>query len=736
MLIFIKSQNLKIKTNNMFAKIKNFFIKNKSTIFKVILFLWLYIYFSDFTFATNENTNVLDTKTKNKIVEWISWITTTISVFLWLLTYLVTIFLSPEWISWNIFWISDTLKQVWILISNVVYFVFAFILIYIAFMNIIGSWWQDYEFKSALPKFIVWILIVPLSWFIVQFVIGLSSILTISALNLPFETFKNYQSQISTVEIPTSCSINFSSLANSDWKTSTEWNSKTNKIFSCEEEGWKITGKKLTLDEVLKSDKASDGIFWIMSLYTYWLLDLGSISALKTDTLNNTIKTIWDVVVYVVFNLIFVVAYALLMIALWLALMIRWVRLWIYAMLSPLFWLMYFFWKWKEWFFEKFNLVEFFHLAMVPVYTMLALSFWMLLIFQTWQGLSSWNSWSIWWDILKAEKGKNDDTKLVLNGKFNLIIEWWIPKESHMLWNIFKTTADTGLWIIWVLILKIFWIIILWWTVMMALSKSEITKTMVEPIASFWSQVWKLAQSLPQYTPILPGGQSLQSLWQIPWIMRWQLDKRVSEQTTRFSEFAGFTKSEFLQALESLNSNPNILKNQDWQAKVLKQIVDLYKADPQRALQDKNFQELVKKYNDSSVSKKLDFSDKTKFIKSVYDSNNSLGNSKNLEFMSPDGVNSYISWISATPPWETTWTQTWNNITINVANKQINLPGNENFSFSWNAKDVNSISSEIRRWLWNNTISKTELFSKLKEIGIEDNTINEIISKLWDKVEQ
>lgn len=735
MLIFIKSQNLKIKTNNMFAKIKNFFIKNKSTIFKVILFLWLYIYFSDFTFATNENTNVLDTKTKNKIVEWISWITTTISVFLWLLTYLVTIFLSPEWISWNIFWISDTLKQVWILISNVVYFVFAFILIYIAFMNIIGSWWQDYEFKSALPKFIVWILIVPLSWFIVQFVIGLSSILTISALNLPFETFKNYQSQISTVEIPTSCSINFSSLANSDWKTSTEWNSKTNKIFSCEEEGWKITGKKLTLDEVLKSDKASDGIFWIMSLYTYWLLDLGSISALKTDTLNNTIKTIWDVVVYVVFNLIFVVAYALLMIALWLALMIRWVRLWIYAMLSPLFWLMYFFWKWKEWFFEKFNLVEFFHLAMVPVYTMLALSFWMLLIFQTWQGLSSWNSWSIWWDILKAEKGKNDDTKLVLNGKFNLIIEWWIPKESHMLWNIFKTTADTGLWIIWVLILKIFWIIILWWTVMMALSKSEITKTMVEPIASFWSQVWKLAQNLPQYTPILPGGQSLQSLWQIPWIMRWQLDKRVSEQTTRFSEFAGFNKSEFLQALERLNSDPNILKRQDWQAKILKEIVNLYKADPQRALQDKNFQELVEKYN-NSVSNKLDFSEKTRFIKSVYDSNTSLGNSKNLEFMSPDGVNSYISWISATPPWETTWSQAWNNITINVANKQINLPGNENFSFSWKAKDVNSISSEIRTWLWNNTISKTELFSKLKEIGIEDNTINEIISKLWDKVEQ
>lgn len=742
MLIFIKSQNLKIKTNNMFAKIKNFFIKNKSTIFKVILFLWLYIYFSDFTFATNENTNVLDTKTKNKIVEWISWITTTISVFLWLLTYLVTIFLSPEWISWNIFWISDTLKQVWILISNVVYFVFAFILIYIAFMNIIGSWWQDYEFKSALPKFIVWILIVPLSWFIVQFVIGLSSILTISALNLPFETFKNYESQISTVEIPTSCSINFSSLANSDWKTSTEWNSKTNKIFSCDEDNkWKITGQKLTLDEVLKSDKASDGIFWIMSLYTYWLLDLGSISALKTDTLNNTIKTIWDVVVYVVFNLIFVVAYALLMIALWLALMIRWVRLWIYAMLSPLFWLMYFFWKWKEWFFEKFNLVEFFHLAMVPVYTMLALSFWMLLIFQTWQGLSSWNSWSIWWDILKAEKEKNGTT-LVLNGKFNLTIEWWIPKESHMLWNIFKITADTGLWIIWALILKIFWIIILWWTVMMALSKSEITKTMVEPIASFWSQVWKLAQNLPQYTPILPGGQSLQSLntatsnliseYQSKmWAERW---RKLADSITWKSSVEISNIEDFKRA----NLNANNIKDKELNANILKYITWNF----EKLGTDLDYQNQVKAYakkqwmSDDDI-KKINFNQNLEFAKTFLIPLQEKINDWNL--YTKDIAKKWNWWElsvytwTATPP--VTWTQTWN-ITINVANKQINLPGNENFSFSWNAKDVNSISYEIRTALWNNTISKTELFSKLKEIGIEDNTINEIISKLWNKVEQ
>jgi Na+-transporting methylmalonyl-CoA/oxaloacetate decarboxylase gamma subunit len=50
---------------------------------------------------------------------------------------------------------STKFKEVWIMVSNIVYFVFAFILIWIAFMNIIGKNADQYQLKQALPKFIV-----------------------------------------------------------------------------------------------------------------------------------------------------------------------------------------------------------------------------------------------------------------------------------------------------------------------------------------------------------------------------------------------------------------------------------------------------------------------------------------------------------------------------------------------------------------------------------------------------
>jgi|GEM_PF-3021839 hypothetical protein len=58
-------------------------------------------------------------------------------MILGLMTYLTTVFLSPEWTSGSLFGMTGKIKEIWILISNVVYLIFAFILIFIAFMNIL-----------------------------------------------------------------------------------------------------------------------------------------------------------------------------------------------------------------------------------------------------------------------------------------------------------------------------------------------------------------------------------------------------------------------------------------------------------------------------------------------------------------------------------------------------------------------------------------------------------------------
>ena len=121
-----------------------------------------------------------------------------------MVTAFITMFLYPGWVNGTLFGLQDYLRIMWILVSNVVYFVFAFILIAIAFMNIINKGEGVWELKQAMPKFIVGVLIVPFSWFFVQFVLSISAILTVGVLTLPYDAFQGeslLQEAISDTEI-------------------------------------------------------------------------------------------------------------------------------------------------------------------------------------------------------------------------------------------------------------------------------------------------------------------------------------------------------------------------------------------------------------------------------------------------------------------------------------------------------------------------------------------------------
>ena len=428
----------------MFTKLKQYLSINKSSLIKIAIFFWFYFLLTDLSFADDPATGAWSTKdnfenAKNVVVTGIQWMSTIISVLLWLMTYLTTMFLSPDWTSGTIFGINWYLKQIWILVSNVVYFAFAFILIFIAFANIIWSQNANFALKQAIPKFIIWILIVPFSWFIVQFLVSVSSILTISAMNLPFEAFKDYEKAMSEVRIPEECTINLPSLSTAEWKQKS-WTS-SDEIFSC-------TEADVSLSQIMSTDKSSDGVFWIIAVYTYWIVWIENFNKLIKAEIPR-LKTIWDVVVKVIFDLIFILVYALLMIALGLALMIRWIRLWIFMMFAPLFGLMYFFWKssWWGWFFEKFNFKEFLWLVMVPVYTMLALSFGLLFIYITGQWLTK--PGTEWWQTTAS------DNTIKINN-FELHIEGWVAAPENIT-KFIKTAWNDTLWVIWALILKIFW---------------------------------------------------------------------------------------------------------------------------------------------------------------------------------------------------------------------------------------------------------------------------------------
>jgi len=367
-----------------------------------------------------------------------------------------------------------------------------------------------------MPKFIVWVLIVPFSWFFVQFLLSISAILTVWVLTLPYDSFGNKDLFVQAMENKEFggkkiCKDVIISFNQNFWDedTSQLWEeaSDLDENIKCkwEDDSGKVTIKELItwLDEWGNPSADAAGlqnsIFGVISIYSYGILAIDELDTINQSQLE-TVTSIADLIFKIVFDVLFIVVYLLLMIALLLALFVRWVRLWIYMMLSPAFWLLYFFWKWSDWIWdtwEKFNIKEFISLALVPVYVSAALAFGLVFI------------------MVAAEwiKVNSDEPDTLKAWGFSLTLIWAHGEKSD------DGTQDGT--IIGKLIVEIFWVVILWIAVMAALWASKTTKAIVEPIAAFGKQVWDLAAKAPTYAPIIPTWagwmQSAASLKTIGW---------------------------------------------------------------------------------------------------------------------------------------------------------------------------------------------------------------------------
>jgi len=403
-----------------------------------------------------------------------------------------------------------------------------------------------------MPKFIVWVLIVPFSWFFVQFVLAISAVLTVGMLTLPYDSFKDQSllwDALADTKLwgTTICKdvIIFFSDEQPAWSTdlSADWENTLSENIRCKWEGSEVTVEELFNWEW---DGLDNTIFGVISVYTYGILQVQNMDTLQWFNLT-TIKGIADLIFSMLFNVLFIIIYMLLMVALFLALLVRGIRLWIYAMLSPAFGLLYFFGKWSDGFWEsgeKFNIKEFIALALVPVYVAAALSFGLIFILVA----SEWIK----------QKASTDDLDTIEAGGFSLSIKWahgWGEEEVSVIWK---------------LIVELFWVVILWIAVMAALWSSKTTKAIVEPIAAFWKSVWELAAKAPTYAPIIPTGWWPWSAMSVTWLQQvWSTISSTAEQSARarWSEFAKWlpgadwnkidlsTKS--INALKSFQANGN-----------------------------------------------------------------------------------------------------------------------------------------------------------------------------------
>lgn len=501
--------------------------------------------------STENNAWDIDNETRNDIATTIDYVMKFIWGLLWMLTYVSSMFLSPEWINGSLFWLNEKFREIWILVSNLVYFVFAMILIWVAFMNIIWSWNEKYQLKQVLPKFVIWILIVPFSWFIVQFILSISAILTIWAVNLPFDTFDDFNDKAKEIDISTECTLNFT-------ETTAE-NQDIQKFFSCD---WK---KKLS--EVLNSNWSWEKIFSILWLYTYWIVWLDKVYEIDGQNMIKNLNTIFDIIVKIFFDVLFIAIYSILMVALWLVFLVRGIYIWIFVMMSPLFWLMYFFDKnewWWEWLFAKINIKEFISLAFVPVYAMLALSFWLLFITVVNEWISPDESTSTeiswfkiipnpdWeWTIFTIWTGEEPVASLLIK---------WMSTNLTKSWQLLSWWVDKSLGVIWLLIMRIFGIVVLWWAMMAAMRHSEITKAVIEPLHQFGNQVWWIVSKSPQYLPLF-GGQSMKSMTQVAWHAEAAISQTTNDKASKFTNtHMPWWNSKSVERVSELNNIENALK--------------------------------------------------------------------------------------------------------------------------------------------------------------------------------
>lgn len=508
-------------------QILGFISKNKKNIFYILLFIVYFFHSSDFAFAADPKPE----EKKDVIIQWLNGFLSIVASLLWVLTMFIGLFLRPEWTSWSIIGLDTQLKTMWILISNIVYFVFAWIFITIAFMNIIGHG-DHYELKKAIPKFIVWVLIVPFSWFFVQFILSISSILTVWVLSLPFDTFNDLALKDKTISL---CST-----GKDGWVTinlSATWSN----VIKCKT--WDKVPIKIW-DFIKENDNG--GLYSIMTVYTYWVMRLDETGLLFWTELDKWIKNVWWLSVKMIFDLLFLIVYTLLLVALFLAFMTRWFALWFYVMFSPVFWLLHYFWKSKDgmwwWASKKFNLTEFIWLAMVPVYVAAALSFWVLFLHVAgkWFSATTWTSTANN-SVIKIEK----DSATIGNNTF-----------TFPAWKTINTADKSTLfgwftWPLWALMIQMLWLAVMWLAVMSALKQSSITANVTDPISQFWDQIGKLVAKAPTYAPILPGGMSAQWLSQV-----WSSAKTYYENKS-IKTWSDFLKRNDLFQSEDVNKNTN-----------------------------------------------------------------------------------------------------------------------------------------------------------------------------------
>jgi len=486
--------------------------------------------------TTTTDTSQDQSKWLNEAVQLVNAILWIISIIAVPAIILASWLLSPDWTSGDLFRLREPMYNMWIVVSNIVYFVYAILLILIALATIFGK--ENFSYKVMLPKLALGILMVPFTWWFVQWTISIATVVTASVITIPINTLADTAAggaYLNRAVIPRAHYI----YSTASWSENTQASCDGSRNDYC-----------MSFREVTA---AGWGTYSPLFLYAYDVFKLQEVK--ETRWTLNTITTIGQLLNQLVVGAIMFLIFGILVLALIAMLLLRAIKLWVYAIFSPLFTLHFV--AGKELFgkeSETFTLKEFIGLAFVPAVVWLTLSFGLIVVsaINGWgnggdtQGqpctnltISNYNElWTrppdwwctivtLFWDennrivkwIVETSAGRNNVVDVVRIFWINLVFVWKAVNQAAERESIMSSVnnnsslLNAAWWIFGTIILNIIALLFIWLAFMAGKWVSKAVSVAVQPFEDLGKKVGNMAASAPKYMPLpIPGG-SIHGAW-------------------------------------------------------------------------------------------------------------------------------------------------------------------------------------------------------------------------------
>ncbi len=296
-----------------------------------------------YSFAADVNN---DSDAIRMIVQVLNLVFTIITFLLTPAIVLAGWLLSPDWTMGDFFGLRPYFINVWVLVSNLVYIIFAMMLLWMAVMQIFSSE-SNYAFKKKLPRFLVGIMIVPFTWLIVSWTLSFANQAVAAVLSIPMGAISSLQgtdeekSFFHNRVIPTKFVLDFAQDAPAASAES----------VGCTDNGETADGTKCISPAEFVTYNQS-GPFFIIMIYAYDIFKIQNTETVNfssvcgasdgsTADAESCISSIGKLLSKFGVAFITTLFFAIILIALCWVLLARAFKLWIYVMFSPLFGLAY-----------------------------------------------------------------------------------------------------------------------------------------------------------------------------------------------------------------------------------------------------------------------------------------------------------------------------------------------------------------------------------------------------------